>query len=228
MHSSTAARDPRHHSQTTTIAAVVAATQQGEPTTPESSTDSAPSRTVDGFLLPGLGVWDIDPGHAHVAFTGRHFMLTKVRGQFTEVEGAIVVAENVGDSTVNVVIGMASVESGNQSRDDHMRSADLFDVERFPVATFRSVRVDWIGTRGVVHGNLTIHGVTRQVTLEVSFEGYVRDPWGGHRAVFSAHTNVNREDFGITWNVGLEAGGVVSKEIKINLEIETVLRRPER
>jgi polyisoprenoid-binding protein YceI len=196
---------------------------------PESSTDSAPSRTVDGFLLPGLGVWDIDPGHADVAFTGRHFMLTKVRGQFTEVEGAIVVAENVGDSTVNVVIGMASVESGNQSRDDHMRSADLFDVERFPVATFRSVRVDWVGTRGVVHGNLTIHGVTRQVPLEVSYVGYVRDPWGGDRAIFSAHTNVNREDFGITWNVGLEAGGVlVSKEIKINLEIETVLRRPER
>ena len=120
---------------------------------------------------------------------------------------------------------MASVESGNSVRDEHIRSAELFDVERFPEATFRSVSVDWNGGGGAVHGDLTIHGVTRRVRLDVTFEGYVRDPWGGDRAIFSARTQVNREDFGITWNIALETGGVlVSKDVKITIDLETVLR----
>ncbi|HET9421531.1 MAG TPA: YceI family protein [Nocardioides sp.] len=187
----------------------------------------SPTRTVDGVVLPGVGTWAIDPGHADVAFTGRHLMLTKVRGRFQDVRGSITVGETMNDSTVDVTIGMASVESGSSARDEHLRSAELFDVETFPEATFRSVSVEWDGDGGVVDGDLTIHGTTRRVPLRVAFEGYVRDPAGADRAIFSAETQVNREDFGITWNVALEAGGVlVSKDIKITIDIETVLSRP--
>ena len=189
-------------------------------TTPTSS----PTRTVAGVVLPGVGTWEIDPGHADVAFMGRHLMLTKVRGRFQDVRGSIAVAEDMNDSSVDVTIGMASVESGSSARDEHLRSSELFDVENYPEATFRSVSVDWHGDGGVVHGDLTIHGTTRRVPLRVTFEGYVRDPFGGDRAIFSAETKVNREDFGITWNVALEAGGVlVSKEVTITIDIETVL-----
>ena len=186
---------------------------------------TTPTRTVDGVTLPAAGLWEVDPGHADVAFVGRHFMITKVRGRFTDVRGSVKVAERFADSSVDVVIGMASVESGSADRDAHMKSAELFDVERFPEATFRSKSAQWTGTHGVVLGDLTIHGVTREVPLEVTFEGQVRDLDGGERSMFSASTKVNREDFGITWNVALEAGGVlVSKEIRIEIEVETVLR----
>lgn len=183
-----------------------------------------PTRRLDGHLLPAPGVWDLDPGHTDLAFTGRHFMVTKVRGRFTDVEGAVTISEDMSSSRVDVTIGMASVESGNATRDDHLRSAELFDVERYPRATFRSTSVDWRGSHGIVQGDLTIHGVTRNVPLEVTFEGHARDPWGGHRSIFSASTAVNREDFGITWNVALDTGGLlVSKEIQIEINLETVL-----
>ena len=137
--------------------------------------------------FPPPGTWDIDPGHADVAFTGRHLMLTKVRGRFHRRHGQRHGRrETMSDSTVDVTIGMASVESGSSARDEHLRSAELFDVEKFPEATFRSVSVDWHGNGGVVHGDLTIHGTTRRVPLQVTFEGYVRDPWGADRAIFSA------------------------------------------
>jgi polyisoprenoid-binding protein YceI len=182
--------------------------------------------TSDLALLPADTVWEIDPGHAEVAFIGRHFMLTKVRGRFTDVTGEFRVGASMADASVDVRIGMASVESGNPARDEHIRSAELFDVEAHPTATFRSTAVEWSGDRGTVHGDLTIHGVTRNVPLEVTFEGQVGDPWGGQRAVFSARTKVNREDFGVTWNVALEAGGVlVSKDIQIEIDLETVLRK---
>ena len=184
----------------------------------------SPTRILDGDVLPAPGAWDIDPGHTDLAFVGRHFMVTKVRGRFTDVTGRVTVAPQMSDSSVEVTIGMASVESGSVYRDEHIRSADLFDVERYPTARFTSTSVDWRGTSGTVHGDLTIHGITRAVPLHVSFEGYVPDPWGGHRAIFSARTTVNREDFGITWNVALEAGGLlVSKEVRIEIELETVL-----
>ena len=121
-------------------------------------------------------------------------------------------------------LGVRGGRHRNADRDEHIKSAELFDVAQFPEATFRSTSVVWRGERGVVHGDLTIHGVTRQVPLEVRFGGYARDPWGGDRAMFSATAQVNREDFGITWNMALEAGGVlVSKEIKIEIDVETVL-----
>jgi polyisoprenoid-binding protein YceI len=190
-----------------------------------STTSTVPTRIIDGTVLPAAGAWEIDPGHTDLAFTGRHFMVTKVRGRFTGVTGIVEIAEDLSDSRVDVTIDMASVESGNETRDEHLRSAELFEVATYPTATFRSVEVEWKGNRGTVHGDLTIHGVTKRVPLEVEFEGYVRDPWGGDRAIFSARTRVNREDFGVTWNVALEAGGVlVSKEVQIEINLETVLR----
>ncbi len=186
----------------------------------------SPTRTVNGHVLPAPGAWEIDPGHTDVAFIGRHYMVTKDRGRFTDVTGTVVIGQNLDDSKVEVTIHMASVESGSEARDEHIKSPELFDVPQFPTATFRSTTVDWRGNSGVVHGDLTIHGETRPVDLAGTFEGYVRDPWGGDRGIFSAGTKVNREDFGITWNVALEAGGLlVSKDIQIEIELETVLTR---
>ncbi|WP_392545298.1 YceI family protein [Oryzobacter telluris] len=186
---------------------------------------NAPVRTVNGQQLPMPGAWQIDPGHTDVAFTGRHFMVTKVRGRFTGVSGVVTIAHDMPASRVDVTIDMGTVESGNPTRDGHIRSADLFDVETYPTATFSSTHVDWHGGSGTVTGDLAIHGVTRAVPLEVTFEGYVKDPWGGHRAIFSARTHINREDFGIGWNVALESGGLlVSKEIQIEINLETVLQ----
>jgi polyisoprenoid-binding protein YceI len=181
------------------------------------------TRTLDGIDLPAPGVWEIDPGHADVAFIGRHLMLTKVRGRFINVSGAIAVAEDPTGSRLEVTIDMASVDSGDHARDHHLRSADFFDVENHPVARFRSTAITRTGTSGTITGDLTIKNVTRPVTLEVEYLGHVRDPWGADRAAFSAHTTLNREDWGLTWNMILESGGlVVSKEIRLELEVTAV------
>ena len=178
-------------------------------------------RTVEGADVPAVGEWVIDPGHAEVGFIGRHFMLTKVRGRFTDVSGAVHLADDPSESWVEVDIGMASVHSGSTDRDDHLRSEDFFHVERHPQATFRSTTVDWSGRTAKVHGDLTIVGVTRPVVLDVEFLGATPDPWGGERAVYSASTEVNREDWGLTWNQALETGGVlVGKKVRIELAIE--------
>jgi polyisoprenoid-binding protein YceI len=184
------------------------------------------THTLDGIDLPAAGTWEIDAGHAEVAFVGRHLMLTKVRGRFTDVAGTIVVSDEPEDTAVAVTIGMASVTSGGPARDEHLRSGDFFDVENHPTATFRSTRVAWNGTTGTLSGDLTIKDVTRPVTLHVDYLGHVRDPWGADRAVFSAHGTVNREDWELTWNMVLDGGGLlVSKEIRVEIEIEAV-RQP--
>jgi len=181
-------------------------------------------RLVGGAELPAPGRWQIDPGHAEVAFIGRHFMLTKVRGRFTGVAGAIHVAEVPEESTAEVTIDMASVDSGSEARDEHLRSADLFDVERHPTAAFTGRAAGWQGTRGRLEGELTIRGVTRPVTLDTEYLGHVADPWGGQRAIFTASGTVNREDWGLTWNMPLDGGGlVVSREIRIEIDLEAVL-----
>ena len=187
---------------------------------------AAMTRFAAGAELPAAGRWQIDPGHTEVAFVGRHFMLTKVRGRFTGVSGVIQVADVPGDPAVEVIIDVASVESGSQVRDDHLRSADFFDASRHPTATFSGRAADWHGTRGLLTGELTLRGVTRPVTLHAEYLGYAADPWGGHRAVFTAAGTVNREDWGLTWNMPLDGGGLlVSKEIRIEIELEAVLER---
>ena len=185
----------------------------------------AATRQASGIELPALGRWQIDPGHTELAFIGRHFMLTKVRGRFTGVTGAIEVSQDPGETTAEVTIDMASVESGNQARDDHLRSADFFDTEHHPTATFIGRAANWDGTQGQLDGELTIRGVTRPVTLAAEYLGYAADPWGGHRAVFTASGTLNREDWGLTWNMPLDGGGLlVSKEIRIEIDLEAVLQ----
>ena len=185
---------------------------------------AAATRIVADAELPVRGRWQLDPGHTEVAFVGRHFMLTKVRGRFTGVTGAIVVAEEPGESAAEVTIDMATVESGNRARDDHLRSPDFFDVARHPTASFSGHAADWQGTRGLLSGELTIRGVTRPVTLQAEYLGHVADPWGGQRAIFTAEATLNREDWGLTWNMPLDGGGLlVSKDIRIEIEAEALL-----
>ena len=183
----------------------------------------APTRTLDGIDLPAPGTWAIDPDHAHIGFVGRHFGLSRVRGRFTGVDGAVEIAENLADSRVEVTIDMASVESGSADRDEHLRSADLFDVERHPTATFRSTRIEPAGVAGKVTGDLTIKGHTRPVTLDIEYLGHAHDPWDNDRAMFAATGTINRDDWDITWNMVLDAGGLlVSKDIKLEIEVELV------
>jgi polyisoprenoid-binding protein YceI len=195
-------------------------------------TQTEPVRTVTrlagGAELPAPGRWQIDPGHTELAFIGRHFMLTRVRGRFTGVSGAIQVAEDPGETTVEVTIDMTSADSGSQARDEHLRSADFFDAARHPEATFAGRAAGWQGTRGQLAGELTIRGITRPVTLQAEYLGYVADPWGGHRVVLTAAGTLNREDWGLTWNMPLESGGLlVSREIRIEIELEAVFS-PDR
>jgi len=191
----------------------------------ETSPAATVTRRVGGTELPIPGRWEIDPGHTEVAFIGRHFMLTKVRGRFTGVSGMIEVAEEPGESTIEVTIDMASVESGNQARDDHLRSPDFFDAADHPTATFTGRAAGWQGSHGTLAGELTIRGITRPVTLATEYLGHAADPWGGQRAIFTAETTINREDWGLTWNMPLDGGGLlVSKEIRIEINVEAVLQ----
>lgn len=185
---------------------------------------TTPVRTIAGVELPAPGTWRIDPGHAEVGFVGRHFGLTRIRGRFTGVSGQVVVADDIARSTVEVDIDMATVASGDQARDDHLRSNDFFAVDDHPTARFRSTGLAvGGGTSGTLTGELTIKGVTRTVELAVEYLGHARDPWNNDRAVFSASAVVDREDWGLTWNMLLEAGGLlVSKEIRLEIEVELV------
>lgn len=182
-------------------------------------------RTTNAVEVPAAGTWEIDPGHADVGFVGRHFGLTKIRGRFTGVTGTVTIADDPEQSTVQVSFDMASVDSGDTSRDDHLRSADFFDVERYPTATFTTTSVEAVGTSGTMTGELTIKDVTRPVRLAIDYLGNAVDPWDNERAVFSATGHLNREDWGLTWNMVLDAGGlVVSKEIAIEIEVELIYR----
>ena len=187
-------------------------------------TASPATRVIDGHRLPAAGRWRLDPGHTSVQFVGRHFMLTKVRGRFTDVEGVIVVGEDPAESSVEVRIGMASVDSGFDQRDEHLRSPDFFDVSRHPDASFTAAVNGWTANTAQLVGHLTIVGVTRPVTLDVEYLGHASDPWGAQRAVFSAGTEIDREDWGLTWNMLLDSGRIlVSRKIQIEIEAETVL-----
>jgi polyisoprenoid-binding protein YceI len=190
----------------------------------DHATPVTATRTIGTVAVPAAGAWSIDPGHTSVEFVGRHFMLTKIRGRFANVTGTVVIADDPAESSVSVLIDMTSVESGSQERDAHLRSADFFDVEHHPTATFESIDMDWHGgDRAVVHGELTIVGVTREVALDVRFVGGTPDPWGNLRSVFSARAELDREDWGLTWNMPLEAGGLlVSKRIQLEIESELI------
>jgi len=181
-------------------------------------------RTHDDRLIPVAGVYEIDGAHTSVEFVGRHLMITKVRGRFTDVRGRITIAEEPKKSHVEVEIGAASLATGNDDRDTHLRSGDFFDVDRYPTITFRTtaVRAKPDNTWEVV-GNLTVRDTTRPVTLQVDFDGADVSPIGDERIGLSAATEVNREDFGLTWNMALETGGwLVGKTARIELNIEAI------
>lgn len=165
------------------------------------------------------GTWNLDPAHTTASFTIRHAGISRVRGVFDEVEGSLVVGESYEDLRFSADIQVASVDTGNDGRDDHLRSPEFFDAAQFPVMTFRTTEV----SKGTLTGELTLHGETRPVELELEFEGTATDPFGVYRAGFSGSTKISRKDFGLTWNAALEAGGVmVSDDVKIAIEAEFV------
>lgn len=168
--------------------------------------------------------WTFDPAHTLVEFSAKHMMFTTVKGRFTSVRGTIVdVADDPTRSSVEVEIDAASVTTGDPQRDGHLKSADFLDVANFPTLTFRSRRVEGTHERFRVIGDLTIRGTTHEVTLEAELQGTGVNPWGKTVAGFSASTEINRKDFGLTWNVALETGGVlVSDRVKLDIEVEAL------
>jgi polyisoprenoid-binding protein YceI len=181
--------------------------------------------TTTPAAAAALTAWTIDPAHSHVEFAVRHLMISTVKGRFGIVTGTVKTDDtDPAKGEVEVSIDAASIDTREAQRDAHLKSADFFDVERFPAITFRGSRVsDVSGDRFKLTGELAMHGVTREVILDVTSEGRGKDPWGGERAGFSATTKIKRSDFGLTWNQVLETGGIaVGDEIKISLDIEAV------
>jgi polyisoprenoid-binding protein YceI len=169
--------------------------------------------------------WRVDPAHTRAEFAVKHLMITTVRGHFGDVDGTV--REDSADptrSTIEVSLKVASISTGVEQRDAHLRSPDFFDADQFPSLTFRSTRIVAAGDDKLqVTGDLTIKGVTKPVVLAVTEEGRGGDPWGGQRAGFSATTKIDRRDFGLNWNQALEAGGfAVGHEVKITLDIQLV------
>jgi polyisoprenoid-binding protein YceI len=180
---------------------------------------------ITGVSLPPAGTYVLDPTHTEISFVARH-MLTKVRGRFTEFDGSIQVAERPDDSTVEVSVKTASVQTNTQQRDDHLRSADFLESEEYPEMTFRSTGVRVIGDSSFeLDGDLTIRDVTKPITLEGEFHGWGKDPFENTKIFAEARTTVDREDWDLTWNVAVETGGfLVSKKIDLVIDVEAALQ----
>jgi len=191
----------------------------------ETSAHTSYLRVVDGRELPYPGRWVLDPAHSQIQFVARHMMVSKVRGFFREFSVTVLIAEIPEDSSVTVTINAASIDTGDATRDEHLRTADFLDVARYPEIEYRSTEVrPGKGDKWEVDGRLTVRGVTREVPLSIEFCGANPDPWGKVRAGFLATTEINREDFDLTWNQALETGGfVVGKGVKIEIDAEAVL-----
>jgi polyisoprenoid-binding protein YceI len=172
------------------------------------------------------GTWAIDPAHSDVSFSVRHLVVSKVRGRLGAVSGTFVTAEDPLASSVNATIGLASIDTGNADRDAHVRSADFLDVEQYPDLVYRSTGVRADGDGYIVDGELTLHGVTRPVPLALELNGFQpTTPFGDTRAGFSATAEIDRQDFGITFNMPLEGGGLgLGNKITVQLEIQAVLQ----
>lgn len=168
--------------------------------------------------------WKLDPTHSTVEFSAKHLMITTVKGRITDLEGTIYTNEkDPKNSSVEATLKAASIDTRTDQRDQHLRSADFLDIEKYPEIGFRSKRIEGGRDEFKLTGDLTIRDVTREITLDVRFEGQAKDPWGGVRVGFSATGRLDRRDFGLTWNQALETGGiVVGNEIKIELEVQAV------
>jgi polyisoprenoid-binding protein YceI len=168
--------------------------------------------------------WDIDVGHSAIHFWVRHLVISKVHGRFARWTGTIDLDQgDLTRSSVDVKIDAASIDTQVADRDAHLRSPDFLDVAKYPELSFRSRRIEKAGDGYRVTGDLTLHGVTREVTLEAEFAGTAKDPWGNERTAFAAKTSLDRRDYGLTWNAALEAGGVlVGEKVEISIELEAV------
>ncbi len=170
------------------------------------------------------GTWAIDPVHTEVGFSVRHMVVSKVRGRFTGVTGTITTAENPLESSATAEIDLNSIETGNEQRDDHLRSADFFEVEKYPTMTYRSTGIRRSGDDYVVDGDLTLKGVTKNVPLKLELNGFGPDAYGGTRAGFTATGEISREEFGVSFNAVIEGSGgaVVGDKIMLHLEVEAI------
>jgi polyisoprenoid-binding protein YceI len=179
---------------------------------------------LDGIEVPGQGTWEIDPAHSGVSFVARYMMLSKVRGRFTRFSGRIQVGPTPEESSVEVTIDPTSIDTGMEMRDNHLRSPDFFEVELHPQITFKSTRVERTGqTTLKVVGDLTIRGVTRPVVLDAEYHGLGVGLRGDTRAAFAASTEIDREEYGVSWNQSLESGGVlVGRKVRIELDVQAV------
>jgi polyisoprenoid-binding protein YceI len=187
--------------------------------------------TETAVEIPGYvaGTWTIDPVHSEVSFTVRHMMVSKVRGRFDKFEGSITTAPDPLASSVTATVDLGSVNTGNDTRDNHIRSEDFFHVEKHPTMTFRSTGIRPAGDDDyLLDGDLTLRGVTRPVTFRLEVNGFSPDPYGGTRAGFSATGEINRNEWDVSYNgpiPGASAGMILSDKVTLNLEIEAVLNQ---
>jgi len=177
---------------------------------------------IEGYVA---GTWELDPVHSHIGFVARHLMVSKVRGHFSKFQAQIVTAPNPLESSATATIDLSSVETGNDMRDNDLRSSNFFDAATHPEMTFRSTGIRREGDGLVLDGDLTIRGVTRPVSLAFEVNGFGPDPYGGTRAGFSAHGEINRTDFGVSFNAPVPGGVMVSEKIQIEIEAEAVLKK---
>lgn len=176
---------------------------------------------AETLTKPEVGSWTFDPAHTSIGFTVKHLMAAKVRGGFKSFSGTISQGEDAATTSATVTIEAASIDTGVEDRDNHLRSADFLDVENHPQITFETTSITQAGSGFNVIGDLTIRNVTKPVTLDMSYGGIVSDPWGNAKAIFSGEAKINREEFGLTWNQALEAGGwLVGKDISIEVEVQ--------
>jgi polyisoprenoid-binding protein YceI len=169
--------------------------------------------------------WALDTSHTSVQFAAKHMMITTVRGHLGEATGSIVLnGKDFTKSDIDVKIDLAGLTTRDEKRDAHLRSGDFFDTETYPTATFKSNRIEKAGNDSYkVVGDLTIHGITKEVMLDTDFEGFNTTPWGAQVLAFTAHTKINRKDFNLNWNVALETGGVlVADNIKLEIDVEAI------
>jgi polyisoprenoid-binding protein YceI len=189
------------------------------------TTQASVLSTVPGYVP---GTWDIDSVHSEVSFVVRHMVVSKVRGRFDRFGGTIVTADDPLQSSVEATIDAGSINTNQEQRDAHIRSADFLDVDNHPEITFRSLAVRATGHQFLVDGDLTIRGVTKPITLELEVNGFTPDPYGGTRAGFTATTEINRQDFEVSYNgpiPGADNAMVLSDKLTLNIEVEAVLRQ---
>ena len=187
-----------------------------------TDTTTPTTRTYEGLTLPVPGRYAVDASHSELTFSARHMMVSKVRGRFNQVEGSIDFADDPLQSSVEISIAAASVDTGSADRDAHLKSADFFDVETYPTITFRSTGAkDLDGDRFTLEGDLTVRDVTRPVSFTATYNGLGTNPWGQQVVGFEGRVELDREDFGLTWNQALETGGVlVGKVVTIDIAVE--------